>query len=83
MPLDRSNIAALVEQLAGVAAVLAPGHAGTVAALRGLLEVGTELHDLIARIRREDPEAWAAVSADFNSALAGFEASVARSREDT
>lgn len=81
MPLDRTRLDAIVEQLAAVAAAISPTHAGTVAALRGLLAAGTELHELISRIKAEDPEAWKAVSQDFSEALAGFEASVARSRD--
>lgn len=65
--MDRAQIDLIVQQLLGIAAIASPGHAATVAVLRGLLAAGGTLHDLIRQIRAEDPAAWAAVSADFNA----------------
>lgn len=76
MPLNREQIEALANQLFNVAAVVAPGHAGTVAALRGLLAAGTTLHELIARVRAEDPEAWSEIAEDFNAAHSGLKAAL-------
>lgn len=76
--MTQQQIEALAAQLALLAAAVVPGQAGNIAALRGLITAGTTLHGLIAAIREEDPAAWDAVSADFNSSLAGFQDSVRR-----
>jgi hypothetical protein len=73
--MTREQIEALARQLAGVAAIFAPGHA---AAVGGLLTAATELNAILRQIREEDPATWAVVQRDFNAALAGFEASVQR-----
>lgn len=74
------RIKLIISQLLSVLAIASPGQAATVAVLRALLAAGTELYDLIEKIKRDDPGAWAEVSADFKEDLAAFRASVERQK---
>lgn len=69
------QLAALAQQLAGIAAIFNPGSA---AALSGLVGVGTQFFALLQQIKADDPDMWAKVSEDYKASLAGFEASVER-----
>lgn len=77
MPLTREQIERLADQVTQLAAIVAPGHAAAVATLRGLVAAGTTLHGLIARVRAEDPEAWAEIAKDFNASHASLQAAIA------
>jgi hypothetical protein len=76
MKLTREQIDALVTQLAGVAALVAPQQTATIAVVRGLIDVANELFAVVQRVRDDDPEAWAVVQADFNDAYERFRKSV-------
>lgn len=52
----------LIMNLVGAAV---PGHAGTVALLRTLINAGTTLRDQVQRIKDKDPAAYAEVAKDF------------------
>lgn len=68
-----AQLAQLAQQLAGIAAIWNPAAA---AAVGGLVQVGTTLYALLQQVKENDPEMWAAVTADYQDAVAAFEASV-------
>jgi Pyruvate/2-oxoacid:ferredoxin oxidoreductase gamma subunit len=72
--LTQEQVMAIAAQLAGLAAIFNPAAAGSISALVG---IGTQLATMINAVRTNDPELWAKVTADFDAAKAGFEASVA------
>lgn len=70
------QIAAIAEQLAGVAAVFAPGSA---MAIGLLIKAGAELNTLVGAIKAQTeadaPEVWAQVQRDFSDAVSVWDAS--------
>lgn len=70
----QEQLMALAAQLAAIAAIFRPDVAG---GLQGLITIGGQLTTMINAIRTNDPAMWQKVSADFDTAKAGFEASVA------
>lgn len=74
--MTREQIEALAQQLLAVAAAVSPGHAGTVAALRGLVAAGSTLHELIGQVRAENPDAWTEIAEDFQGAHSALRAAV-------
>jgi hypothetical protein len=69
--MTREQLELIANQLAGVAAIYAPGH---IAAIRGLISAGSALTVLLQQIRSEDPAAWDAVAADWDKSVAEFKA---------
>lgn len=71
--MSAEQIKSIAEKLAMIAGIFNPAAA---ASLTALLEAGTELNDLIAAIRSNDPELWARARADVGAAIAAWDASV-------
>lgn len=71
----------LADQLIAVAAGTNKLNPATSVALAALLRVSKQLADLIAEIKKSDPDLWAKVVADYEDALAEWDASVARQLE--
>lgn len=75
--LTAQQLAALAQQLAGIAAIFNPAAATTVGAVVG---IGTQLWALLEQIKANNPEVWEQVRSDYVASVAGFEASVAANR---
>ena len=73
--LTAAQIFGLADELVLIGAGFNPAAAASV---HGLIVVGQQLTDMLTAIQANDPTLWASVTADYDSALAGFASSVAR-----
>lgn len=61
-------IQSIAHVLLNAAQAFVPGQAGNIALLRAAVEAIAKLREQIERIRKEDPEAYAQVAAEFRAA---------------
>lgn len=73
MSVTPEKLTEFAKQLAALAAIFNPGAAATV---QLLVAAAAQLNEMVALIKQDDPEMWAKISADFNSAAAAYEAAV-------
>lgn len=83
MKVTAEQLAAIARQLAEIAAVFNPGAAASVIAV---VEVGTELNNLIKDIRTQEngqeSQVWAEVRDDYQESLDAFNAAAAAHAND-
>jgi hypothetical protein len=64
--MNKEKLEALAAQLAALAAIIVPGHA---VAIGGVLQVATQLNNMLKAIQKDDPETWKLVRGTWRSAV--------------
>lgn len=71
--MTQEQLAQFAKQMVALAAIFNPGAAASVELL---IAAATQLNEMVASIKRNDPDMWDKVSKDYKDSLAAFDASV-------